>query len=781
MTSRSSSSSISRSGLPWLLVFGLLAVVLVLSVGVLVPPPPLGRDSPAERFSEGRARDVVHHLTEGIGKRVNGTEGYAKAAEYLAAQLHKMPGVEVESYQGSGTYIHRLFPASPIVYRNTNVLGRLPGKTRDAILLDAHFDTLPDSVGAADDAAGVACILEALRVLVREAPLDRTIVVNLNGGEEMGLLGAAAFLKHPWAKDVRAYVYLEALPSGRAFLIGAGPNNPWLAKTYAHAVAAPLGSVLGQELALSGLLPFNGDFLPFHAAGLVGLDVAMVGDAARVHTDLDRLDGLESGSLQHMGDATLAATRALASKSTQLGPDPRSVVYYDLLGFTMLVYPQWVGRLLGASALLLFALLLSRGRARRLLSLRSVLAACAWNGLGVVAGLFAALLPALALKMLLHRSIGWFSAPSLLLLCSALPAAAGMLFVHHAWRSRAMRKMAGDADRVALTAWTGSLLFWAFWLLLATLAGAGAGYLAFYWVAGGALGLMLYPRARLAGAILGLLPGAIVTIETATMLCMNIAPMSGMVPASVPADLVIIVLCGISTALVGVVAFTLPCRTGGAGKMAIVCAVLGAVGIALTAAHSPYSSTHPKRLVALHAADAEKSALLLGSTGADGMDSLLSLFPNAKPAPATWPSVMGKPITHMLPAPVPSMPAPRADVTAEHYDHAADARQVTLHLHGTSSQLLLSIPAKALLGWSASPRLVALRPTESQYHVNFEGVPSGGVDIQLTLRGSRPVEVDLRGIDGAPASGPEIESVRRRLPDWVTLTSYSYRMARLKL
>src|SRR5512137_559894 len=173
-----SHSGLLHVAVPWLLVFGALAAVLVLSLRALAPPPGLGRDAPPDRFSEGRARDIVRQLTEGIGRRVNGTEGYAKAAQYLAAELHTIPGVEVQTYEGSGTYIHRLFPASPIVYRNTNVLGRLPGKSSDTILLDAHFDTLPDSVGAADDAVGVACILEALRVLAREAPLDRTIVVN---------------------------------------------------------------------------------------------------------------------------------------------------------------------------------------------------------------------------------------------------------------------------------------------------------------------------------------------------------------------------------------------------------------------------------------------------------------------------------------------------------------------------------------------------------------------------------------------------------------------------
>jgi hypothetical protein len=67
------------------------------------------------------------------------------------------------------------------------------------------------------------------------------------------------------------------------------------------------------------------------------------------------------------------------------------------------------------------------------------------------------------------------------------------------------------------------------------------------------------------------------------------------------------------------------------------------------------------------------------------------------------------------------------------------------------------------------------------YLVHFEGVPASGVDIQLTVRGSHPVEVVLRGIDGAPAAGPDIQALSKRLPDWVTLTSYSYRMARVKI
>ena len=113
---------------------------------------------------------------------------------------------------------------------------------------------------------------------------------------------------------------------------------------------------------------------------------------------------------------------------------------------------------------------------------------------------------------------------------------------------------------------------------------------------------------------------------------------------------------------------------------------------------------------------------------------LLSLFPDAKPLTTAWPTVRETPITHLLPAPTPAMPAPQVEVTSEHHDPVSDTRQITLHLFGTSPQLRLSIPAKALVGWSASDYLVALPSTQSQYHVGFEGVPPPGVDIQLTLR-----------------------------------------------
>jgi hypothetical protein len=778
-------SEFRRWGTSWLLVFSVLAVVLFLSVRALVPPPPLGVDAPAEQFAEGRARAIVRVLTEDIGRRVNGGEGYDRAVAYLSTELGKIPGVEVTTQQDSGVYFHLFGPSSPFVYRVTNVLGRLPGKSSEAVLLDAHFDTLPDSVGAADDAAGVACIVEALRVLAQKAPLDRTIIVSLNGGEERGQLGAVSFLKHPWAKDVRAYIYLEALPGGRSALIGSGPGNPWLAQTFAREVSLPLGNVLAQELAQSHILPFAGDFTPFHEAGLAGLDLAMIGDAWALHTDLDRLDRLAPGGPQHMGETTLTAARALASSATSLASDSRPTVYYDLLGFAMVAHSVTTGRWLGLVAFAMFVLVLVRMRTSGMVSLVSVLASFAWNFLGLLAAILAALVPTLVLKAIFHRSVGWYSSPGLVLACFVLPAAAGMLLMQSWWRARALRKLGGDLDRVAWTAWLGALSFWAFWLLLATLKSVAVGFIPLHWVAGGAVAALVataFPRARVVAALVALVPGAVATVEMGTLLVATLVPMAGIAPSEAPIDAVLAVLVALSTGLVGIVAFSLPCRAGGTSKIGKACAILGVAGIVLTAAHWPYTAQRPKRLLAVQVANDQTSALLLAGEGVEGTRPFLPVFPNATPAPPSWPPLDGmmEPFTLMLPAGLPPMPAPKAEVTASVYDSSSDTRRVTLHLHGTSPQLRLTIPVASLLGWSASDKLPP-PPKASHYTVMFEGVRDDGIDFQLVLRGSQPVELGLRAIDSKRPSSPEIEALSKQVPDWVTLIAFSYRMTQVKI
>jgi hypothetical protein len=762
---------------PWLtLAFVILGAFGICLVASTPPAPRAAPPSPGD-FSEPRARALVDHLSAGIGLRLNGTPGHRRAAELLASELRKIPGVEVELQEAAGTQVFSTVRFPPFVYRTLNVVARLPGRSPEAVLLDAHFDTPVESVGAADDAAGVAAVVETVRVLAREAPLAHTLTVNLNGAEEIGLLGAAGFLQHRWARDVRAYVYVEALPGGMTGLFGAGPGNVWLAKAYARAVPRPFGSSVGQDLVQAQLLPHNGDFTPYHEAGLAGLDMAMTGDGWAYHTMLDRTGRLQPGSLQHLGDSVLAITRALAS--APLPPDDRSsgAVYYDLLGVTMAAYSTGTARALAVLGLLFAAAAIAGAARRGRVSFRAAAGALGWTVLATFAGLLSATAGAALVALGLGRPAGWFSAPGLVAVAFGAPAAAGILGVHGLWRRRALRRSEPQAQvRAALV---GALLLWCLLLALAAVTGIGAGYLALWWTVGGALALLLSvraPRLPVAVSLACLAPAIVLTAELAVLFLSYFIPITGMLGLGA-IDPMIAALVALPLALMATLALPLLHATRGFGRAALGLGAVGAVGLALVAARFPFTAARPKRVMVAHVADGDEGAVRVKLRDRLGLNVLVAALPGA--AGAAWKTPAGDPFTRERPAPPPPMPPPRAEIEAQ--ERVVEGRRVTLRIRGTSPLIRLAIPRDVLVGWSLAPSLAATPPIDGRYVAQLYDLAPAGTSLTLTLRGDAPVEIELRGTDGAPPSGPEIEAVVKALPVWVTPTLTASRITRLQI
>ncbi|MDA1093519.1 MAG: M20/M25/M40 family metallo-hydrolase [Acidobacteria bacterium] len=79
-----------------------------------------------------------------------------------------------------------------------NLLAEIPGTDRadEVVMIGAHFDTTHASTGATDNAAGVAAMMEAMRLLqVVGARPRRTIRLALWGAEEQGLLGSGEYVR----------------------------------------------------------------------------------------------------------------------------------------------------------------------------------------------------------------------------------------------------------------------------------------------------------------------------------------------------------------------------------------------------------------------------------------------------------------------------------------------------------------------------------------------------------------------------------------------------------
>ena len=174
-------------------------------------------------------------------------------------------------------------------------------KSEKGILINAHFDTIPGSPGAADDGIGVACMMEIIRVLAAGEPLDAPVIFLFNGAEEWNHQAAHGFIsQHRWAKEVQYVLNLEAIGSGgREMMFQC--NSGYLAKVYSRVAPYPFASVLAHELFkyfLNRMASTDwSTLLKYGNPGMQGLDTAYVSNGYVYHTMFDTAKAVPSKSV----------------------------------------------------------------------------------------------------------------------------------------------------------------------------------------------------------------------------------------------------------------------------------------------------------------------------------------------------------------------------------------------------------------------------------------------------------------------------------------------------
>lgn len=208
-----------------------------------LPQPLLLADIPSHpnEFIAERAMTRLLRLTS-LGPRVS----CSHANEVLAVQIIKSEVEAIKSKAGksktieldvqrvSGAYPLEFLDGLTNCYRNLpNVIVRLSSDPswKHSLLINCHFDSVPDSPGGSDDGASCANMLEILEVLATSPQrFTHNIIFLFNGAEENLMHASHGFItQHPWAREVRAFVNLEACGAGgREVLFQSGPNSPWI-------------------------------------------------------------------------------------------------------------------------------------------------------------------------------------------------------------------------------------------------------------------------------------------------------------------------------------------------------------------------------------------------------------------------------------------------------------------------------------------------------------------------------------------------------------------------
>ncbi len=229
------------------------------------------------------------------------------------------------------------------------------------LLLVAHYDSTFAGPGAADDGIGVAAMLEVAEAM-RGMRLARPVTFLINEGEEMGLLGARAFLERdPAAGGVEWAVNLEARGvTGPAIMFETSRPNGRAIAWYDIAAARPVANSLSTDL--YRLIPNSTDVAVFEERPWTILNFAVIGNETRYHSAGDTLAALDRRSLRHMGDQALMAALAVAA-----GPDlPAGAgerLYMDVPLLGLVVLPQMLGLVLLGILLLFFLIEAWRRRA----------------------------------------------------------------------------------------------------------------------------------------------------------------------------------------------------------------------------------------------------------------------------------------------------------------------------------------------------------------------------------------------------------------------------------
>ncbi len=716
-----STKEITISIVAWLFI----AFLAILAVMTLKPSHSVAATASTTEFSAERA--LVHVRAIASVPRPLGSEADATARRYLVDQLSVL-GMSPQVFDETGISNR---PSGITIAPTHDIVGRLHGAASSgAVMLMAHYDSVRNAPGAADDGAGIASILECIRAVRAGRVLKNDLIVLFTDGEEAGLLGAEAFAAaHPWRKDISMVINFEARGNqGPSMLFETGADNSLLVEATAQAAPHPIGSSFFY--ALYKLLPNDTDFTVFRAHKIPGLNFAFGENLDAYHTRLDTTDALSLDSLQHHGSYALGLTEYFGQMDLgRLKASRGDDVFFDWLGSSMIVYNErWVlpGEIL-VTALLVFAIVLSarKSRARVGKIMLAMLASFAVLlalpiVLAIVNFVFSRVLAGRMIVADSQANLFFLTAYVLLGICTA-----GAMFAWLRKRFSLLELSLGGLLLVdilslllALKLPAGSyLLFWP--LLLVTL-----GLLVT------ALGSKEEPSGAQAVAGWGAIMIAVLLFAPIVYLIYVFLTLQVIAAAATG----ILIVCFFLIAL-PCMNTALPPSKWHVAILILAAGALSTFGIGTALSHD--SAQHPKRDTVIYSinADSRSAAWISPDRFLDKWTS--QFFPNKQQNSGPMPDYLAgldRPVRFAT-APVFELAAPTAEIQSDQTE--GDTRKLRMHLKSQRSapNLLMTFAKDVrVMSIKIGPQEIVPIQNSASFSMNMLGMDVQGIDLQITIK-----------------------------------------------
>lgn len=352
----------------------------------------------ADSKTDFSIENALRHL-EVISNKVHhvGTEEHKNVQNYIVDELKKLglnPTIQTQSV------VNKKWFAGTT---SENIIARIEGSENGkALMLLSHYDSNPhSSLGASDAGSGVVTILEGIRAFLAENKTPKNdIIILISDAEELGLLGAKAFVEfHPWASDVGLVLNFEARGSGGSsyMLMETNGKNSKLVTEYLKANPSyPAGNSLLYSIYKK--LPNDTDLTVFREIGDInGFNFAFIGDHFDYHTVQDSYDRLDRTTLAHQADYMMTMLHHFSNISLDNLNNDRDLVYVNFPILKILTYPfSWITTLLIITIVVL-SLLVFFGIAANKINFKTAL-------IGFIPALFAILICA-GVSFLLWKGI----------------------------------------------------------------------------------------------------------------------------------------------------------------------------------------------------------------------------------------------------------------------------------------------------------------------------------------------------------------------------------------